>query len=54
MIKGFQQEHFAALLTNKHEIFGQVKSNIDKSQKCQKTLHEMPSNVVKKGDLVLK
>ena len=36
MIGGFQQEHFAALLTNKHEIFGQVKSNIDKNQKHQK------------------
>ena len=36
MTKGFQQEHFVALLTNKHEIFGQVKSNIDKNQKHQK------------------
>ena len=36
MIKGFQQEHFAALLANKHKIFGQVKSNIDKNQKHQK------------------
>ena len=58
MIKGFQQEHFAALLTNKHEIFCQVKSNIDKNRKCQKHYfdirNEMPGNIVKKGDLVLK
>ena len=51
MIEGFQQEHFAALLANKHEIFGQVKSNIDKNQKCQKHYfdiqNEMPSNIVK-------
>ena len=36
MIEGFQKEHFAALLAKKHEIFGEVKSNIDKNQKCQK------------------
>ena len=58
MIKGFQQKHFAALLANKHEIFGQVKSNIDKNQKCQKHYfdiqNEMPSNIVKKRDIVLK
>ena len=55
MIEGFQQEHFAALLTNKHEIFGQVKSNIDKNQKRQKHYfdirNKMPSNIVKKGIL---
>ena len=32
MIKGFQQEHFAALLANKDQIFSEVKSNIDKSE----------------------
>ena len=36
MIKGFQKEYFAALLTKKHEIFGEVQSNIDKNQKQQK------------------
>ena len=50
MIKGFQKEHFAALLTKKHEIFGEVKSNIDKNQKHQKHYfhirNEMPNNVV--------
>ena len=34
MIEGFQQQHFAALLANKDQIFGEVKSNIDKNQKC--------------------
>ena len=38
MIEEFQQWHFAALLANKDQIFGEVKSNIDKNQKCQKTL----------------
>ena len=56
MIEGFQKEHFAALLAKKHEIFGEVKSNIDKNQKCQKHYfdiqNEMPNNVVKKGDIV--
>ena len=56
MIEGFQKEHFAALLTKKHEIFGEVKSNIDKNQKCQKHYfdirNKMPNNVVKKGDIV--
>ena len=58
MIKGFQQWHSAALLANKDNIFGEVKSNIDKNQKCQKHYfdiqNEMPGNVVKKGDIVLK
>ena len=58
MIKGFQKGHFAALLAKKHEIFGEVKSNIDKNQKWQKHYfdirNEMPNNVVKKGDIVLK
>ena len=58
MIEGFQKEHFAALLTKKHEIFGEVKSNIDKNQKWQKHYfdirNEMPNNVVKRGDIVLK
>ena len=58
MIEGFQQWHFAALLANKDKIFGEVKSNIDKNQKCQKHYfdirNEMPGNVVKKGDIVLK
>ena len=58
MMEGFQQWHFAALLANKDQIFGEVKSNIDKNQKCQKHYfdirNEMPGNVVKKGDIVLK
>ena len=58
MIEGFQKKHFAALLAKKHEIFGEVKSNIDKNQKCQKHYfdiqNKMPNNVVKKGDIVLK
>ena len=57
MVEGFQQKHFAALLANKEQIFGEVKSNIDKNQKCQKHFdihNEMPGNVVKKGDIVLK
>ena len=58
MIEGFQLWHFAALLANKDKIFGEVKSNIDKNWKCQKhyfdTRNEMPGNVVKKGDIVLK
>ena len=36
IIEGFQQWHFAALLANKDKIFDEVKSNIDKNQKCQK------------------
>ena len=36
MIEGFQQQHFAALLANKDQIFGEVKSNINKNQKHQK------------------
>ena len=58
MIEAFQQQHFVALLANKDKIFGEVKSNIDKNQKCQKHYfdirNEMPGNVVKKGDIVLK
>ena len=58
MNEGFQQQHFAALLANKDQIFGEVKSNIDKNQKHQKHYfdiqNEMPGNVVKKGDIVLK
>ena len=58
MIQGFQQHHFAALLANKNQIFGEVKSNIDKNQKHQKHYfdiqNEMPGNVVKKGDIVIK
>ena len=53
-----KQKHFAALLTNKEQILSEVKSNIDKNQKCQKhyfdICNEMPGNVVKKGDVVLK
>ena len=58
MTEGFQQWHFAALLTNKDQIFGKVQSNIDKNQKCQKHYfdirNEMSGNVVKKADIVLK
>ena len=36
IIEGFQRWHFAALLANKDKIFDEVKSNIDKNQKCQK------------------
>ena len=58
MMEGFQHWHFAALLVNKDQIFGEVKSNIDKNQKCQKhhfdIRNKMPGNVVKKGDIVLK
>ena len=58
MIEGFQQQHFAALLANKDQIFCEVKSNIDKNQKHQKHYfdirNKMPGNVVKKGDIVLK
>ena len=58
MVEGFRQKHFAALLTNKEQIFGEVKSNIDKNQKCQKhyfdICNQMLGNVVKKGDVVLK
>ena len=58
MIEGFQQQHFAVLLANKDQIFGEVKSNIDKNQRCQKHYfdirNKMPGNVVKKVDIVLK
>ena len=57
-VEGFQQKHFATLLANKEQMFGEVKSNIDKNQKHQKHYfeirNEMPGDVVKKGDVVLK
>ena len=58
MIERFQQWHFVALLANKDKIFGEVKSNTDKNQRCQKHYFHIrdkrPGNVVKKGDIVLK